>query len=86
MDENIVDQTVSNIWVYLWVSHSIRSNILDLKYAVEAIARLYAYNKLEITINASNPVLTELEAVERMIEAFQNYKLFLKAKTAINEN
>jgi transposase-like protein len=80
MDENTIEQTVSNIWVYLWVCCDIRNDTLELKYAVEAVAKLFEYNALKIKINSNNSVLTELEAVDKMLEAFQNYKLFLTSK------
>lgn len=84
MSKEFVEQTISNISVYLQVHKRIYSDMFDLKCAVEAVAKLFEYRDLESKAGYVKPEMTESEAVERMLETFQHYKLVLNAKSVVS--
>lgn len=78
MDEEIIAKRISDLYVFLALEEKRHVDTFDLKCAVEAISKIFDFRDLQLRAGFEKPLMTEYEAVERMLQTFQDYVKFLK--------
>ena len=78
--KDAVSRRISDIYAYLWVEKKRNVDTFDVKCAVEAVEKFFERRKVQLRAGFDYPPMTEREAIEKLLAAVQDYKLFLDAE------
>lgn len=84
MDEDAINKEISDLCIFLTLEEHRQADTFDLKCAVEAVSKMINFRNLQIRAGFSKPQMTEIEAVEIMLQTFQDYKSFLSFKAEMS--
>ena len=85
MDEETITKRISDLYIFLALEEKRRVDTFDLKCAIETVSKIFDFRDLQLKAGFDKPGMTEYEAVERMLQTFQDYMKFLNFQTEVGK-
>lgn len=81
----MIGNRTSDFYIYLALEEKRQVDNFNLQCAVQAVSKMLGYRDLQLRAGFDKPPLTEKEAVEIMIQTFQDYKNLLSFEAKANK-